>query len=84
MDESGTVATICVSDQLTMEDATLAIVLNQLVLPPCVAPKPVPLIWTCVPAGALAGDSPVTIGFGMVKTKFWLLESPLSSDQFLS
>src|SRR5258708_31161360 len=55
----GTVATICVSLQLTT-DAVTVLKLTELV--PCVAPKPLPLICTCEPEAPAVGDTPVTTG----------------------
>src|ERR1700731_3771658 len=67
----GTVATIWLSNQLTIFAARLE---NVTELPlPCVAPKPLPLICTWVPTGALDGESELTIGFGMLKTTSTLL-----------
>jgi hypothetical protein len=40
---------------------------------PCVAPKPLPLICTCVPAGALDGERELIIGLGVLKTTSALL-----------
>ncbi len=63
---AGTVTTICVSLQLTIEAAWPA---NVIVLAPCVAPNPLPLIWTWTPTGPSVGMSPAMTGFGMVNTK---------------
>ena len=52
---TGTVATICVFDQLTMEAAGWPLKVNELV--PCVAPKATPLIVTCVPTGPVLGET---------------------------
>src|SRR5690348_13192440 len=48
----GTMATICVSDQLTTD---ALIPKKAIVLVPRVAPNPLPLICTCVPTGPLTG-----------------------------
>ena len=67
------VSKICVSDQLTTVSLTALIVI---VLPLWVAPNPVPLICTWLPTGPLAGDNPVTTGFGIVNTTSRLLIAP--------
>src|SRR5713101_6025224 len=64
------VTTTWVSDQLTTASLAPLIVT---VLPPWVAPKPLPLICTWLPTGPLAGDNPVTTGFGIVNTTSRLL-----------
>jgi hypothetical protein len=50
----GTLATIWVSVQLTIEVAVVP--LNVTLLVPCVAPNPVPVMVTCVPVGPDVGD----------------------------
>src|SRR5579864_5816891 len=61
---TGTVATICVSPQLAMEDGAWP--LNVSTLVPCVVPKPAPLIVTCVPTGPVYGDKVLTVRLGTV------------------
>src|SRR5215472_4947806 len=78
MASAGTVATICVSDQLTIVAtagplfAEVAVKANALV--PWAAPKPLPLICTCVPAGPLLGEIPAICGLGSVNSTSGLLE----------
>jgi hypothetical protein len=55
----GTGTTMLVADQLV---GVAAIPLNVTVLPPCVAPNPVPVIVTAVATGPLVGDKPVMTG----------------------
>src|SRR6266481_1281438 len=70
----GTVATICVSLQLTTGTPTL--LTEILPLPPlvdpdvCVGRNPVPVTVICVPAAPLAGETLVTCGGGTVNTTF--------------
>jgi hypothetical protein len=52
---TGTVATICESDQLPMEAGGWPLKVSELV--PCVAPKATPLIVTCVPTGPVLGET---------------------------
>src|SRR3989442_5016178 len=70
----GTVATICASLQLF----TVALVpLKVMVLVPCAAPKPLPLICTWVPAGPLVGGKLATIGLGKLHSTCWSLATSL-------
>jgi hypothetical protein len=68
----GTLITICVSDQLTTTGVAPRM---EIVLVPCVAPKPLPFTWTCncVPAGPLEGTSPLMSGPGYLYTTSELL-----------
>jgi len=60
---AGTVAVICVSDQ---GPRVALIPANVTVLLPGVAPKPLPLICTCVPGGPFEGVTLVMSGLGTV------------------
>jgi hypothetical protein len=68
---AGTVATIWLSDQLTM----FAVLFEENFSAPlpCAAPKPLPLICTWTPTGPLDGTMEVILGFGMAKTTSTLL-----------
>jgi hypothetical protein len=58
---AATVATTCVSLQLTIDAASK--LLNETPPPvPCVAPNPLPVIVTCVPGNTLVGDMLVNVG----------------------
>src|SRR5258708_37780322 len=71
---AGRVATIAVSDQLTKLTGRL---LTVIVLLPCVAPKPAPLIWIWELTGPLEGDTERTTGFGIVNKTSWVLGTEL-------
>src|SRR3954462_8262925 len=61
----GTVATICVSLQLTTSafgPVAFAPAKKWTVLLVCDGPKPVPVMVTVAPTGAIAGDTAVTVG----------------------
>src|SRR5882724_12169502 len=61
---TGTVATICVSDQLFIEAAGCP--LNDRTLVPCEAPKPTPVKVTCVPTGPVEGERVLMTRVGTV------------------
>jgi hypothetical protein len=65
VEPGGTVATICVSLQLTTSafgPVAFAPAKKWTVLLLCDGPKPVPVIVTVAPTGAIAGDTAVTVG----------------------
>jgi hypothetical protein len=75
VNEDGTVAVIRLADQALVVAVQPLIVT---VLVPGVAPKPLPLIWICVPGNPLAGLTPVTETGPTVKIVLVLLLVPLT------